>query len=94
MRAQILGRRRRLSQSARRPASACRRRRWVLAPVDERRVEPERDVVQEAPLARPADVDAPFLALEAGERGEWVVAIEPEVAGEVVARAVGNDDEG
>jgi hypothetical protein len=66
----------------------------VLAPVDEPRVEPERDVVQEAPLPRPADVDAPFLALEAGERGEWVVAIEPEVAGEVVARAVGNDDEG
>src|SRR4051812_46703611 len=36
----------------------------VLAAVDERRVDAERDVVQEAPLARTTDVDAPFLAVE------------------------------
>ena len=66
----------------------------MLAPVDERRVDAERDVVQEAPLARAADVDAPLLALEAVERRERVVAVEAEVAGEVVARAEGDDDEG
>ena len=65
----------------------------VLAPVDERRVDAERDVVQEATLSRAADVDAPLLALEAVERRERVVAVEAEVAGEVVARAVGDDDE-
>ena len=65
----------------------------VLAPVHERRVDAERNVVQEAALARAADVDAPFLALEALERRERVVAVEAEVAGEVVARAERDDDE-
>ena len=65
----------------------------MFTPVDERGVEAERDVVQEAPLARAADVHAPLLALESGERGERVVAVEPEVAREMVARAVGHDDE-
>jgi hypothetical protein len=65
----------------------------VLAPVDERGVEAERDVVQEAALAGAADVDPPFLAVERLECGEWVVPVEPEVARKVVARPVRHDDE-
>src|SRR5207247_4117965 len=37
--------------------------------VDKRRVEPERDVVQEAPFADPPDIDVPLVALEGVERG-------------------------
>ena len=64
----------------------------ILAPVDERRVEPERDVVQEAPLARAADVDALLVALEGGERGQRV-ELEPEVAREMVPSPVRDDHE-
>ena len=91
--AQTPRRRRMLSQSARSPAKSLAPAAVVLAPVDERRVDAERDVVQEAPLARAADVDAPLLALEGLERRERVVEVEAEVAGEVVARAVRDDDE-
>ena len=85
--AQIPGLLRRLSQSARRPRERFAAATVVLPPVDERCVDPERDVVQETPLARPADVDAALLALEAGERGERIVPVEPEIACEVVAGA-------
>ena len=66
----------------------------VLAPVHERRVDPERDVVQEAAAADAAHVHAPFLAAEALERAERVVPIEPDVAGEVIPGAERNADEG
>jgi hypothetical protein len=65
----------------------------VLAAMDERGVDAERDVVQEAPLAGASDVHTPLLAVERVQRGERVVAVEPDVAGEVVARAEGDDDE-
>jgi len=39
-----------------------------LAAVDERGVGAERDVVQEEPFARPADVDPPLVAAESRER--------------------------
>ena len=65
----------------------------ALAAVDEHRVQAEREVVQEQAVAGTADVDAPLLAGEALERGERVVAVEPEVAREVVARAERDADE-
>src|SRR5919197_3801496 len=43
-----------------------------LAPVDERRIETERDVVQEAAVADPPDVDAPLVASEGIERSDGV----------------------
>ena len=66
----------------------------VLAPVDELRVDAERDVVQEQPVVRAADVDAALDAVdERLERADRVVAVEPEVAREVVARPEGDADE-
>jgi len=62
-----------------------------LAPADERRVGPERDVVQETALADPAEVDAALLSGERVERAGQVIAAEPEVAGEVVPRPVRHD---
>ena len=61
--------------------------------MDEHRVQAERDVVQEQLVAGTGDVDAPLLAAEALECGERVVPVEPEVAGEVVARAERDADE-
>ena len=59
----------------------------VLAAVHELRVDAERDVVQEEPVVRAADVDAALVAVdERFERADRVVAVEPEVAREVVAR--------
>ena len=66
----------------------------VLAPVHEPRVEAERDVVQEEPVADAADVDAPLdPVVEGGERRERIVAVEAEVAGEVVPRPERDADE-
>ena len=62
--------------------------------MDERRVGADRDVVQEQPLARPADVDPQFLAAEGLERRERIVAVETDIAREVVTRPEGNADEG
>src|SRR2546427_724430 len=58
----------------------------ALAAVDEPGVGAERDVVEEDPLADPPDVDSPLGAAERGQRGERIVAVEPDVAGEVVPR--------
>jgi hypothetical protein len=66
----------------------------VLAPVDEVRVDPERDVVEEEPAAHAADVDAPHDAVdERVESACRVVAVEPEVAREVVPRPERHADE-
>ena len=66
----------------------------VLAPVHEPRVQAERDVVQEEALADASDVDAPLDAVvERGERAERIVAVEAEVAGEVVPRPERDADE-
>ena len=66
----------------------------AFAVVDELRVEPERDVVQEQAPADPADVDPPLQSPECVQRGDRIVAVEPEVAREVVSRSEGNADEG
>ena len=66
----------------------------ALAAVHQPGVEPERDVVQEELLAHAPHVDLPLDPGESVERRNRVVAVEPEVAGEVVARAVGDADEG
>src|SRR3954451_16098734 len=65
----------------------------VLAAVDEIRIEAERQVVEEQPIVDSRDVDALLDAVEGGERAERVVAVEPEVAGEVVTRAERDADE-
>ena len=66
----------------------------VLATVHELRVDAERDVVEEEPVARAPDVDQALGAVvERGERGSRIVAVEPDVAGEVVARPERNADE-
>jgi hypothetical protein len=74
----------------RRPGADARERlspaAMMLAPVDEACVDAERDVVQEQPLVRAADVDAAFLAAESAQRGNRIAAVQPEVACEVVAR--------
>ena len=66
----------------------------ALAAVDESGVEAERDVVEEAPLAGQARVHAALDAVEARQGGERVVAVEAEVAGEVVPRAERHHHEG
>src|SRR5205814_7365637 len=66
----------------------------TLAPVDERGVEPERDVVEKAPPAHAADVDAVLFAAERVEGRERIVPVEPEVAREVVPRAERDADKG
>ncbi len=62
--------------------------------VHEARVQAERDVVQERAPADLGHVDAPLRASEGRQRGERVIAVEADVAGEVVARAEGNRHEG
>ena len=60
----------------------------------EARVDPERDVVEEETVARARHIDPPLDAVaEGGQGGDRVVAIEPEVAGEVVPRPVRDADE-
>jgi hypothetical protein len=66
----------------------------AFAVVDELRVEPERDVVQEQALADPADVDPPLHSPECVQRADRIVAVEAEVARKVVSRSEGNADEG
>src|SRR6185312_15588765 len=65
-----------------------------FASVHEAGVDPERDVVQEETLVRTADVDAPFGPTERLQRAARVVPVDPEVAGEVVARSERDADEG
>jgi hypothetical protein len=65
----------------------------MLAPVHEARVQAERDVVEEELLADATDVDALLSAVERVEGGERVVAVEPEIPREVVARPVRDADE-
>ena len=64
-----------------------------LAPVHELRVETQRHVVEEQPLARAADVDPPLVAGECAERAERIVSVETKVAGEVIPGPEGNADE-
>jgi hypothetical protein len=61
--------------------------------VHELGVEPQRDVVEEQAAAHLADVDLPLTAGERLERGDRIVAVESEVAGEVVSRSEGDADE-
>jgi hypothetical protein len=65
-----------------------------LPPAHERGVEPDGGVVEEDALVRAADVDAALLAGERGQRRERVVAVEADVAGEVVASPERDADEG
>ena len=60
----------------------------------EARVQPDRDVVQEETVTCAAHVDGTLGSLERVERGDRVVGIEPEVAGEVVPRPDRDDEEG
>jgi hypothetical protein len=64
-----------------------------LPAVDERCIRTEGNVVQEQPLARAPDIDAPLLAPEGVEGSDRIVPVETEIASEVVARAEGNADE-
>ena len=60
----------------------------MLAPAHEAGVNAERDVVQEQAAVGATDVDAALLAVhESVERTDWVVAVEADVAREVVACA-------
>src|SRR5207302_8862743 len=63
------------------------------APVDELCVHAERDVVEEEPAARAADVDATFRSGEGAERRRGIVALDPKVAREVVAGPERDADE-
>ena len=66
----------------------------VLAAMHEPRIDPERDVVQEEPVAGAPDVDPAFAAVdEGGERSDRIVAVEADVAGEMVAGAERDADE-
>jgi polyphosphate kinase len=65
----------------------------VLAGVDEVCVQPERNVVQEQPAVDTPDVDALLEAVEGAEPGQRVLAIETEIAREVVARPERDADE-
>jgi hypothetical protein len=65
----------------------------TLAAVDEPCVQPERDVVEEETPAGAADVDPLLPSSEGGKGGERVVAVEADVAGEVVPRPVRDADE-
>ena len=59
-----------------------------FAVVGEARVHADGDVVQEDAIGDAADVDAPLhAAREGGERAERVVAVDADVAGEVIPRA-------
>jgi hypothetical protein len=61
--------------------------------VDELCVGADRDVVEEEAVADASYVDPPLHSLEGVERGNRVVAVEPEIAGEVVPRAERDADE-
>ena len=66
----------------------------VFPAVHEARVRAQRDVVEEEPVVRAPDVDHALDAVvERSERRNRVVAIEPDIAGEVVARAERDADE-
>jgi hypothetical protein len=65
----------------------------MLSPVDEGGVVTEADVVEEEVARDPAHVDAPFPPAEGVERRDRVVAVEPDVAREVVASAERHADE-
>jgi hypothetical protein len=64
-----------------------------LTAIDELCVQPDRDVVEEDAVAGAADVDPPLGSGERGQRADRVAPVEPEIAGEVIARAEGDDDE-
>jgi hypothetical protein len=66
----------------------------MLSPVDERRVVAEADVVQEDIIRDPAHVDAPLPPAEGVKGRDRVVAVEPDVAREVVAGPERDADEG
>jgi hypothetical protein len=65
----------------------------TLPLVDEVRVEAERDVVQEEPLADSPDVDPLLRAGERVESAKRVVPVEAQIAREVVSRPERNADE-
>ena len=65
----------------------------LLAAVDQLGVHPDRDVVQKEPLARAPHVDPALRSRVGVERTDRIVAVEPEVACEVVARAERDADE-
>ena len=65
----------------------------VLASVHELRIDPEGDVVQEEAVAHAADVHSLLAASVRLERPDRVVAVETDVAGEVVTRSERDDDE-
>jgi hypothetical protein len=62
-------------------------------PVDEARVQPERDVVQEQAAVHARDVDPLLAARKGPERSGGVATIDAQVAGEVVEGAERNGDE-
>jgi hypothetical protein len=64
----------------------------VLAPMDERRIQAEREVVQEQGAVRAPDVDPALDAGEGFQGRERIVAVEAEIPREVVPRPVGNAD--
>ncbi len=66
-----------------------------LTAVDEPRVDPQRDVVQEHLVAHAADIDSPLGSVAEGrERRQRIVGIEADVVREVVARAPRDAGEG
>ena len=65
-----------------------------LTLVDEPRVDTDRDVVQEQPVGGTPHVDPPFAAPEGVERPEGIVAVEYEIACEVVASPERHGGEG
>jgi len=62
--------------------------------MNETGVDPERDVVEEETLVGTADIDTPFGPAKRPECTTRVAAVEPEVAGEVVARSERDADKG
>ncbi len=66
----------------------------VLTAVHEPRVDPERDVVEKEAVVRAPHVDSPLdTVVECGQRGDRIVAVEPEVAREVIPRPERDADE-
>ena len=65
----------------------------VLAVVDEERVEAKRDVVQERAIGGSTNIDPALRAREGVEGADWVVAVEAEVAREVVPSPERHADE-
>ncbi len=66
----------------------------LLSAVDEPRIDAQRDVVEEQPLADAPHVDPPLDAvLERRECGNRIIGVEPDVAGEVVSSAPRNAHE-